>query len=869
MAGAALLEIRVQDGTEACLESNSLWDNAHLEAVEHLRYYARAGREEEFVRYQAAMDALLGDRLARTEMQQEQPDYAAVDSGFRRGGNRPENIHSLILLRHLFWRTGVALRFLRDLDADDNTLRLVQMADEIHSLRQSHDSSSPEMQVTLVRLDHLNETLNGQSLRTSMLLTSYSKRLMHFFEGLQSFCGVAILLLAAWCMTRQNRQLRLRTGQLEASTQRSELIAQATNDAVWEFNYDTGQFWCSEQYFQLFATVPGGTTRENVYDTIHPEDREMVRQSYREALGEGKSSWECEMRMERAQGGYAVVQCCACVRRNPDGSPRNLLGGVRDVTRRRLAERKYRLLFEHNVAGVFRLDEEGRFLECNESLSRIFGYHNIQELLGDGTAIDYDSRLQLRELALAVLGNHQSVSRELQMCHRNGKQLTLLVCLSYLPAEDGGEIALEGTMLDVTELHKLQEELIQSQKMEAIGRATGGVAHDFNNILMVISSYSELLMRNSDNERTQHYAGQIMEASRRGSDMTRQLLTFSRKQVMQPQVVDVNALVSRMAELLPRLIGENIELKVHLDENLHPVQIDPTYLQQVIMNLAVNARDAMQGGGQLRIETANVHLDTVSMGRVLEGNFVELTMADTGMGIEPALQEQVFEPFFTTKERGKGTGLGLSTVYGIVRQSNGHITLESEPGHGAVFHIFLPSQEKCVTESAKEEGLTELPSGTATVLVVEDECSVREAVSEFLRLQGYTVVMASNGEHALEVIDSRLETIDLLLTDVIMPGMDGQELARRLCQMRPELEVLFMSGYTDDVFNFDEELKLGGHFLQKPFNLAELAGRISHILHGTAATKESAPPADAVVAASPVSSVAVPAMEEPAVHRNR
>jgi CheY-like chemotaxis protein len=373
--------------------------------------------------------------------------------------------------------------------------------------------------------------------------------------------------------------------------------------------------------------------------------------------------------------------------------------------------------------------------------------------------------------------------------------------------------------------------------MEAIGKLAGGVAHDFNNLLTVIHGYSELMLNSLDqNSRLRQDVQEIMHASDRASSLTRQLLAFSRKQVLQPQVLDLNADVSNMDKMLRRMIGEDIELVTLLVKDLGRIKADPGQIEQVLLNLAVNAKDAMRNGGKLTIETANVKLDenyARSHVDVTPGNYVMLSMSDTGVGMTPETKERIFEPFFTTKEKGKGTGLGLSTVYGIIQQSGGNIWVYSEPGLGTTFKIYLPTIEGD-TESFRPAAVpTKLLQGSETVLLVEDEEMVRKLACTVLEKKGYRVLEASSGDKALDVVQGQNgNPIHLMVTDVVMPGMSGRQLADRLVSLRPELKVLYMSGYTDNAIVHHGVLDRGIAYIQKPFTPDALATKVREILDG-------------------------------------
>lgn len=397
---------------------------------------------------------------------------------------------------------------------------------------------------------------------------------------------------------------------------------------------------------------------------------------------------------------------------------------------------------------------------------------------------------------------------------------------------------VHGLMFDITEQKRLEEQFLQSQKMEAVGRLASGVAHDFNNMLVVITGYSELLLQRDlpDQERLRQYVGEIHKAGERAAALTRQLLAFSRKQILQLEVLDLNEVVINMEKMLRRLIGEDIELITKLTEPLDQVKADLGQLEQVLMNLAINARDAMPDGGTLLIETTIIELDELYTRQYLEvtpGFYIMLAVSDTGIGMNKETLSHVFEPFFTTKEQGKGTGLGLATVYGIIKQSGGHISVYSELGGGTTFKVYLP-RLKGRGEPAKDPVHLETGpvTGSETILVVEDEAVVRQLVSEVLTEGGYAVLEAVNGSEAIQLCQHHAGPIHLLLTDMVMPGgLNGCDLARRLQQLYPDLKVLYMSGYTDNAIASQGVLDTELYFLQKPFTALTLERKVREVLN--------------------------------------
>lgn len=508
----------------------------------------------------------------------------------------------------------------------------------------------------------------------------------------------------------------------------------------------------------------------------------------------------------------------------------------------REAEAKYRTLVEQlpAISYIVAYGDTSLTLYISPQIESLLGFTQA-EWLADPDL--WHQQLHVEDKG-RVLAEIQRVNRtgeplniEYRMWNRGGQLLWFRNKTVPVQDETGQLRYVHGVMFDITEQKRLEEQFLQAQKMEAVGRLAGGVAHDFNNMLVVITGYSELLLQRDppDIERLHQYAGEIHKAGERAAGLTRQLLAFSRKQMLQLEVLDLNEVVTTMEKMLRRLIGEDVELISKLASELGQVKADPGQLEQVLMNLAINARDAMPDGGTLIIETANVELDELYTRQYLEvtpGSYVMMAVSDTGIGMDRETLSHVFEPFFTTKAQGKGTGLGLATVYGIIKQSGGHIGVYSELSVGTTLKVYLPRLKDAI-EPVKELSplQTETLSGTETILVVEDETLVRQIVSEILTEGGYTVLKAVNGSEALQLYQQYPGPIHLLLTDMVMPGgFNGRELAKRLQQMYPGLKVLYMSGYTDNAIasqGLDTEI----YFLQKPFTALTLERKVREVLN--------------------------------------
>jgi len=500
----------------------------------------------------------------------------------------------------------------------------------------------------------------------------------------------------------------------------------------------------------------------------------------------------------------------------------------------RRSEVNFRSLVTNAPYGICRCDAAGILLSANPALVSMLGYDSPAQLIGSNLANLYGDMQQW--FTLADYLRSQQKFHGLSADWQRQDQTNINVRLSGRTIRgERNALFFELFAEDVTEHRALEQQLRQAQKMEAVGRLAGGIAHDFNNLLMVISGYCEFLLERVGSEiALRAPAQEIANAANRATSLTRQLLAFSRKQMLTVKVLDLNAIVTENLKMLTRLIGEDIDLVMVPGEELGAVKADPGQIEQVIMNLAVNARDAMPHGGKLTIETANATLDDEYArlhGPIRPGEYVMLAISDTGSGMDADTQTHIFEPFFTTKGP-KGTGLGLSTVYGIVKQSEGYIWVYSEPGKGTTFKIYLPrvsaTGEAITIQPAVNLAAT--PHGQETILLVEDEKNLRDLGRQYLEKQGYTVLDAADGASALQVSGSYPGPIHLLLTDVIMPGMNGRELAQRITALRPETKVLYMSGYTENAIGHNGTLDAGITLLQKPFTLPALKAKVREVL---------------------------------------
>ncbi len=599
-------------------------------------------------------------------------------------------------------------------------------------------------------------------------------------------------------------------------------------------------------------------------DMLHtPEDLAAgkPRAIMEEALRHGK--WEGILSRVRKNGQRFLAQAVQTPHFDASGRHIGYLLIARDVTNespalqpeeelRSLLEEQFRQARErlHHVvtsspAVLFTLAIENNEIRgiswISDNVVAMFGYpesetHGADWWMNHVHPSDFESVVDTLYLDLFGKGY---AAHEYRFRHLDGGFRWVRSEVRLLRDADGKPIEAVGSWTDITDRKHLEEQFRQSQKMEAVGRLAGGVAHDFNNLLTIVTGYSEMLLGHfRESDPLYGYIEQIRKAGERATSLTRQLLAFSRKQMLVPHVLDLNSLLTEMEKMLSRLIGEDINLKVAAAENLWRVKVDPGQMEQVVMNLAVNARDAMPQGGALTIETANVERDEAYAAchpGIRAGDYVMLAVTDTGIGMDEATRVRIFEPFFTTKGPEKGTGLGLATVYGIIKQSGGRIDVASEPGIGTTFNIYLPRADEELTKNKLQISNSAPARGNETVLLIEDEPGVRTLARLILSRSGYRILEAQNGGEAVLICQSHQGPIDIMVSDVVMPNMSGHELAGRLSPLRPEMKVLYLSGYSDGAIVHHGLIDPETPFLQKPFTTEALSRKVREVLDATKA----------------------------------
>ncbi len=626
------------------------------------------------------------------------------------------------------------------------------------------------------------------------------------------------------------------------------LISENAADLIAVVDMQGNRIYNSLSYERVLGYSAEELRNSSSFEQIHPEDRERVKEASAEARRTGVGS-PMEYRFRHKDGTWRVLESTASVIRNSEGAPDKLVVVNRDVTERKRAadalqrsETSFRSVVGDAPYGIFKANMSGKLLMANPALEKMLGYMSQDELLAVNLASGiYRHPAEHQKVSELFLRDQYFKDVEVEWKRKDGAFITVRCSGSSIKDEAGTN--MEVFAEDVTERRVLERQLRMAQKMEAVGRLSGGIAHDFNNLLGVIIGYIQVIKRTLvPGQPSYEYAVEIEKAGQRAVSLTRQLLAFSRQQVLEPVILNLNTLVSEMEKMLPRLIGEDIELNLFLDPAIGQVKADPGQIEQVVMNLAVNARDAMPDGGKLTIQTANAELDAVFTREhpgFIAGPYVMLAVTDTGTGMDSETQAQIFEPFFTTKGRDKGTGLGLATVYGVVKQSNGYIAVDSEVGKGALFKVYLPRIELPV--AAKSEGVQAPPTvrGSETILLVEDAEPLRLLAQLFLKENGYQVLTAADGAEAEQIAAQNHGPIHLLLTDVVMPGINGRVLAERLAPKHPAMKVLYMSGYTDSFIAGHGVLDEGIHLLHKPFTEEALMRKIRERLDAGKEGKET------------------------------
>lgn len=719
-----------------------------------------------------------------------------------------------------------------DRDGTENARMAVALRVAFHDLERKSDEIDGRIQDDLDRI--------SQRLRAEFLAVLSGAALL-----LTLICGLFVLTL---------RSREISEAALSASEDRWQFALEGSGDGVWDWNARTNRVYFSPRWkaMQGYASDELSDQLTEWETRVHPEDKERVLAALNAHLAGKTPHYESEYRLRRKDGTYAwILDRGKVINRLKNGEALRVIGTHTDVTRRRAtedrlreSEERFRRLVEDAPESIF-IQAEGRFVYANKACLELLG--DVQgALLGRPVLerVHEESREQVVG-RIARLNNERARVPLVEETFLRKDGVAVPVEAAAIPFRVDGKDGALVFLRDIAQRKAaeaardaLQAQFLHAQKLESVGRLAGGIAHDFNNILSVINGYSELAVSElaADTPLREHIET-IHGAGQRAARLTRQLLAFSRKQVLVPKAVDVNTVVADMEKMFGRVIGETITLRTELKPDLPAVHADEGQLEQVIANLVINARDAMPEGGTLSIATGTVRLETGDprlLASMPAGDYVTLSVTDTGVGMDEETKANVFEPFFTTKAVGKGTGLGLAMVYGTVRQSEGGVTVDSAPGDGTTFTIYLPQ--------ASKNSLTALPAathplrsilGSETILVVEDESSIRAMSSRILEQAGYKVLSAADGQEAISMAAGYAGPIDLLFTDMVMPGMNGIALAAELALVRPEMKVLYTSGYSDSDVVQNDVLKKGVRFINKPFGVSDLLREVREVLAST------------------------------------
>jgi PAS domain S-box-containing protein len=661
--------------------------------------------------------------------------------------------------------------------------------------------------------------------------------------------AVALILAALRLQRSDDARARAERAlkQGEAQLHRTERLAKL---AHWTWqperpgeSWDRGIVAYSDAAAGIFGVARADMPASNrafIDRFVHPDDRSTVAEAFSHVADAGPRAFAVEYRIVRPDGAVRTIHDVAKAVFEPDGSYSHTIGTVQDVTDRkeieenlRRSERRFRRVIDSNMVGVVFWEADGTIHDANDAYLEIIGYTRDELTAGtlNWKKLTPPEYLNLDDAAARRLRDQGVTGAyEKEYIRKDDSRVPVLIGGAAIEGNPGQGVSF---VLDLTQQRKIEEQLRQGQKLQALGQLTGGVAHDFNNLLMIIMGNAEMLTAKlAGDPRLLEMAELIGSSAKRAAELTERLLAFARRQPLRPAATDVNRLVAGMDGLLRRTLGEGVRIELVQGAGLWQAMIDPAALETAILNLAINARDAMPNGGCLTIATANTHIDEAyarMRNEVRPGQYVAVSITDNGIGMSPEVAKQAFEPFFTTKDIGKGSGLGLSMVYGFLKQSRGHVSLYSEPDKGTTVRMYLPRALAGAEQPAAADAMVPLPQGTERVLLVEDDDLVRTYSESQLRLLGYTVVAVSDGQSALQALSRG--PFDLLFTDVVLPGgLNGRQLADQARRLRPQLKVLYTSGYTSDAIVHDGRLEPGVDLISKPYRQQDLAFKLRRVL---------------------------------------
>jgi len=829
-----VLRSEILSGVRAYVGGEGLWSKAEKKAVLNLTHYAASHAESDYQQYLTEVAAPVGDRQARLQLQNPLPDMDQVYRGFVQGRNSPEDVDSMATLFRRFGHFGYMARAIAIwTEGDRNIERLRSLAEDLH---QEINSGHPDPR----KLEQISFEVAAVDARLTPLEDEFSSTLGQGARWINRVLSLATLVATVLMLLIGLALSAAVLKQIRNSEEKYRNLINTANDAILVIDAETRLILEANSKASEMLGVPerqlAGMPEARLYPDRGSDQPRVFLTPQTEATARGR-----ELELQRADGTAVPVEVSASA--TELGGRPAILGIFRDIRDRleaaavlRRSEQRFTHLIQNLSDVITVLDADGTILYQSPSIERVTGYPPA-ELVGKNLLLFVHAQdtASVRAALEQVVAKNGTASREFRLRHRDGSWVWLESVADNLLDDDavGGIVV---TSRDASGRRALEEQVRQSQKMEAVGRLAGGIAHDFNNLLMVIRGYAEIVLQQTESNPTLRKSVEtIVRTTESAANLTRQLLSFSRKHVFSPQVLDLNSLVREMSEMLLGVLPEEMDFVVQLDPDAGCVNADRGQIEQVIMNLVVNARDAMRQGGRLTVATAPIAADpgrTSRSSALPAGDCVMLAVSDTGVGMDAETQSRIFEPFFTTKGKDKGTGLGLSVVYNIVRGSGGHVRVGSEPGRGSTFQVFLPRTSASPKPLPAEPPAESPYFGNETILVAEDQPDLRWMICQFLQELGYSVLEAKDGGDAIALAEQYKSTIDVLLTDVVMPRFRGPEVARRLSTSRPDIKVIFMSGYTEGGLDFTatEELTTATTLLQKPFELNSLARKIRETL---------------------------------------
>jgi two-component system cell cycle sensor histidine kinase/response regulator CckA len=828
-----VLRSEILSGVRAYVAGEGLWSKAEKRAVLSLTEYAASRAESDYQQYLAEIAVPAGDKQARLQLERPSPDLNLVQQGFVQGRNNPADVDNMSVLFRRFGSIGYMARAITIWTEGDRYIdQLRSLADDLH--REVH-SAHPDAR----KIKEITDQVAVVDARVTPLEDEFSSTLGEGARWIDRVLSVATLLASGALLLIGIGLSSAVLTQIRNSEEKYRNLIDTANDGILVIDAETRLILDANSQAGEMLGIPERQLVGMPESRLYPSDG-----ARREPLAPNTASAARSQELEllRADGTLVPVEVSASS--TELGGRPAVLGIFRDIRDRleaaailQRSEERFSYLIQNLSDVITVVAVDGTMLYHSPSIERVTGY-KPSELLGQSllACIHPEDEPAVRAaLERVTLKVGSAAPPEFRFRHKDGSWVWLESVGNNLL----NDVAVGGivvTSRDVTGRRGLEEQVRQSQKMEAVGRLAGGIAHDFNNLLMVIQGYAEILLQEEGTSAAvRKNVDTILRTTESAASLTRQLLSFSRKHVFSQEVLDLNSLVSRMSEMLLGVLRDEMEFVVKLDIDAGCVSADPGQIEQVIMNLVVNARDAMPQGGKLTLETAHIGGDAVRGSRLSSlpaGDYVMLSVADTGIGMDADTQSRIFEPFFSTKNKDEGTGLGLSVVYNIARASGGHVRVSSEVGRGATLQVFFPRVAAAPKPQPVEAPVKTSRAGMETILVAEDQPDLRWMICQFLQELGYSVLEAKDGGDAVALAEQYKGTIDVLLTDIVMPHVRGSEVARRLSATRPGMKVIFMSGYTEGEFGTTagETNGPGATLLQKPFELDALAGKLREVL---------------------------------------